>query len=348
MIRYVLVLNAGSTSLKYAVFQNEDRLHAGLAQSIAEALSKAGAVDAVGHRFVHGGTRYRQPVLLTAGILADLEELVPLAPLHQPVALAAVREVERAFPGRPQVACFDTAFHASLPELEARFPLPRELYDRGIRRYGFHGSAFESAALQLQDSIHLKLVIAHLGGGSSVCGMVDGRSQYTSMGLTPLDGPLMATRSGRIDPGVLLYLLRDGLNSAELEEMLERRSGLLGLSGISADVRDLQSSNDPRAAFALEAFARSVAREIAAAAVAIGGIELLAFSGGIGENSAAVRGRICELLAWAGVRVDAAANAGNATPFHTPSSAVQLQTIRVDEEAVVAARTLKVLEGIAP
>jgi acetate kinase len=347
----VLVLNAGSSTLKFGVFTEGVRTVGGVLPSgsgaVDDVLARVGPIAAAAHRVVHGGTSFTAPVTITPAVLAAIESLTPLAPLHQPQAVAAIRAVAAARPGVPQVACFDTAFHAGLPELEARFALPREHFDAGVRRYGFHGLSYESAAAALRRTDATaaagRVAVAHLGNGASVCGMHAGCSMTTSMGMTPLDGTVMGTRCGRLDPGVLLHFLRNGFDAAQLEDLLDHRSGLLGLSGLSADVRDLEASPDPRAAFALEAFARSVAKEIAAAAVVLGGLDAIAFTGGIGEHSSRVRGRVCELLAWLGAEADPGANASTTSPFHTPNSSVKLFAVATDEEAIIAAHAARLL-----
>ena len=276
----VLVVNAGSTSLKLSLVRG-DR-----ATKVPGLDVRA---DAVAHRVVHGGDRFREPVLVDDGVARELERLVELAPLHNAPALHALREAREALPDVPHVAVFDTAFHATLPEVAASYAVSPSL---GIRRYGFHGLAVQSVAEQVPVP---RLVVCHLGGGCSVTAVRDGRSVETSMGFTPLEGVPMATRSGSVDPGAVLYLAR-AHGIGEVEGVLERESGLLGVSGLSGDVRELQ--DDPRGAFALELLAYRVAQAVAACAVALGGLDVVAFSGGIGEHSERVRAAVVERLSF--------------------------------------------------
>jgi acetate kinase len=276
----VLVVNAGSTSLKLSLVE-DDRAIAVQGFDVT--------ADAVAHRVVHGGDRFREPVLVDSAVVEELGRLVDLAPLHNEPALRALREARQALPDVPHVALFDTAFHATLPEVAASYAVPASL---GIRRYGFHGLAVQSVAEQVRVP---RLVVCHLGGGCSVTAVRDGRSVETSMGFTPLEGVPMATRSGSVDPGAVLSLARSrGID--EVERVLERESGLLGVSGVSGDVRELQ--DDPRGAFALELFAYRVAQAVAACAVALGGVDVVAFSGGIGEHSERVRAAVVERLGF--------------------------------------------------
>jgi acetate kinase len=261
---------------------------------------KAPAPAAIGHRVVHGGPKLRRHCLIDDAVLQTLEAAVGFAPLHLPAALAVIRYARQHFPGLPQVACFDTAFHGDMPETARTLPLPVELRRQGIERYGFHGLSCESIMRQLGDGPQ-RVVIAHLGNGASVTAVLAGRSVDTSMGLTPSGGVIMGTRCGDIDPGVLVYLLREqGLDAAALEDIVDRRSGLLGLSGISSDMRKLDASGAAGARLAREMFRISVARQIAGMGVVLGGIDALVFTGGIGENDAATRDGIVGRLAWLG------------------------------------------------
>ncbi|HEX5959915.1 MAG TPA: acetate/propionate family kinase [Rhodanobacteraceae bacterium] len=296
---------------------------------------------AVGHRVVHGGLRYVEPTRLDTGVLADLESLVPLAPEHQPQALAAIRAIAATDPGLPQVACFDTAFHRHLPALARRFALPRALHDEGIVRYGFHGLSYEYIASVLPTvagtCANGRVIVAHLGHGASLCAMQNLRSAGTTMGFTPLDGLMMGTRSGGIDPGVLLHLLETrGMGVHEVHELLAYRSGLRGVSGISGDVQELEASDDPRAREALELFAQRAAMEIAAQCVLLGGLDALVFTAGIGERSAQMRNRICARLDWLGVDLDPAANAAHHPQIGRTDSPVPVFVIRTNEELVIA------------
>ncbi len=307
---------------------------------LRERLPGVGLV-AVGHRVVHGGTRFDKPVRITAEVMAELDALSALAPNHQPFALAAIRSAGALLPDVPQIACFDTAFHRSQPRLAQWFALPRELCESGVIRYGFHGLSYEYIAGVLPDvagrAAPGRVIVAHLGHGASVCAMRDLRSVATSMGFTPLDGLVMGTRCGGLDPGVVLYLLRErGMSPAQVGDLLGRRSGLLGVSGLSDDVQTLETSADPHAREALDMFADRAAATIAAHCAALGGLDVLVFTAGIGEHSADMRAAICERLDWVGIRLDASANARHAQCIHLASSRVQVMVIHTDEEAVIA------------
>ncbi|HEU0045813.1 acetate kinase [Sphingomonas sp.] len=305
----VLTLNGGSSSVKFGVFDvtavtvevsvgGVDRADAG-----ADLFAQIGDMqfDAVGHRIVHGGVDLFAPMLIDAGVLTRLERATAFAPLHGRAALTLIGLAAARYPGVPQVACFDTGFHQGLPALAATLPLPADLRAPGLRRYGFHGLSCESIVAQLGDAIPERLIIAHLGSGASVTAVRSGRSMDTSMGLTPSGGVVMATRTGDMDPGVLLHLLREhGLDANTLGEVIDRRSGLLGLSGLSADLRELRATDNPAAALAVGIFCRSVAKQIAAMLVVLGGADLIVFTGGIGEHDADTRAAICADLAFAG------------------------------------------------
>ena len=299
---------------------------------------------AVGHRVVHGGRHFTAPVLLSADIVQQLEALTPLAPLHQPHSLAPIRTLMALRPGLPQVACFDTAFHTTMLPVATRFALPREYEAEGVRRYGFHGLSYEYIARALrQRALGLaagRVVVAHLGNGASLCAMRDGRSQDTTMSFTALDGLVMGTRCGTLDAGVVLYMLQQkGLTPHEVEDVLYERSGLLGMSGLSGDMRALLASSDERAQEAVELFAFRVGQETAAMATSLGGLDGLVFTGGIGEHAAAVRAMVCERLRWMGVALDATANTAGAGRISTPESRVEVHIIPTDEEATIARHT---------
>jgi len=386
----LLCLNAGSSSLKFALFQAaaepaliargqiegvgtaphlvaraadgavlaERRWPDGAAHRhddfLAELLSWVDAhlgVDrlaAVGHRIVHGGADFAAPVRLDAEILVRLDALSPLAPLHQPANIAAVRAVWAERPGLAQVACFDTGFHCTMPPVATRFALTAELDALGVRRYGFHGLSYEYIARRLA-ALDARLasgrvLAAHLGAGASLCAIGGGRSLDTTMGFTAVDGLMMATRCGALDPGVLLYLMQSlGYDAARIEDLIYRRSGLLGVSGVSSDMRALQASAAPGARTAIELFIFRIAREAGALIGTLGGLDGLVFTAGIGENDAEVRAGVCKRLAWLGVDLDPAANAAGAPVISTPKSAVTVRVIPTDEERMIALHTLAVL-----
>jgi acetate kinase len=307
-------------------------------------------IGAVGHRIVHGGVRFSAPCLVDAAVLAELEALIPLAPLHQPHNLAAVQAVAKVAPGLPQVACFDTAFHRTQPAVAQEFALPRQYRDEGVRRYGFHGLSFEYVASVLSHhdtrAARGRTVVAHLGSGASLCAMDAARSVATTMGFTPLDGLMMASRCGTLDPGVVLYLLdRHHLSTSDVQHLLFHESGLLGVSGLSSDMRELLASSDPRAAEAVDLFVYRVGREIGSMAAALHGVDALVFTGGIGENAAGIRARVCADAAWLGVELDAAANATGGPCISTRGSRVSVWVIPTNEEALVARHTRRVAFG---
>lgn len=391
MSEAILAINVGSSSIKFAIYDTADRALRlrGLIESIgtharfgargAIADSLAGAeppaagdnaavitwlidllgerladvsLRAVGHRIVHGGAEHVAPERIDQATIASLERLIPLAPDHQPHGLAAVRAVTARWPRLLQVACFDTAFHATQPRLARLFALPRTLTDEGIVRYGFHGLSYDYIAGVLPRIAGARadgrVIVAHLGQGASLCAMRERCSVATSMGFSVIDGLVMGKRSGRLDPGVLLYLLQHkGMSVTEVGELLNHRSGLLGVSGISDDVRTLEASDDPHAAEALDLFAYRAAAEIAAMAAAIEGLDVLVFTGGIGEHSVSMRARIAARCRWLGVDIDADANATNATRINTAASKVDVLTIPTDEEWVIARATRMLLERSA-
>jgi acetate kinase len=387
----ILVINAGSSSVKFQVFAADaggglDRVIKGqvdgigtrprlrasaadgsvlidknfAANEIADvpaALSFAGdwlrrerqlALTAVGHRVVHGGPRYDRPVLIDAEVLANLERLISLAPLHQPNNLAPVRAILARNPELPQVACFDTAFHRSHDALADHYAIPEHFHDEGVRRYGFHGLSYEFIADRLRtvapEIAGGRVIVAHLGSGASMCALADGRSVESSMGFTALDGLPMGTRPGQIDPGVVLYLLREKQMSAEqVQHLFYYESGLKGLSGVSNDVRELEVSASPRARFALDYFVYRVGLQAGSLAAALGGLDAFVFTAGIGENSAAMRKRIAQRLTWLGAEMDDAANEAGRLVVSTPGSRLRLYVVPTDEELMIARHTLALL-----
>lgn len=388
----VLSLNAGSSSLKFALFETapgsgptpavrgqisgigtEPRLiardetgalltdrtwpsGAGLTHEAflhdlfawIEAHLGRDALVGVGHRVVHGGAEFATPVRVDDAVLAKLDALSPLAPLHQPHSLAALRAARAVRPGLPQVACFDTAFHRSQSAVATRFALPRELEGEGVRRYGFHGLSYEHVGRRLAeldpDAAAGRVIAAHLGAGASLCALKAGVSVDTTMGFTAAEGLVMGTRCGSLDPGVLLYLLQSrGYDAAGLEALIYRRSGLLGVSGVSSDMRALLASPDPRAREAVDLFVYSIGRHAGALASSLGGLDAFVFTAGIGENSAEIRARVAARLAWLGVELDAQANASGAPLISTPSSRVAVRVIPTDEERMIAVHTLEAI-----
>jgi acetate kinase len=297
-------------------------------------------VAAVVHRLVHGGARFREPVVIDDDVESALQKLVELAPLHNAPALAALADARRAFPDLPHVAVFDTAFHATLPDVASTYALPLRLRTEwGIRRFGFHGLSVEWCAERVAAP---RLVVCHLGGGCSVTAVRDGRSLDTSMGFTPLEGVPMATRAGSVDPGILVHLLRHGVSLEELDSLLEHNSGLAGLSGITSDVRELEASDRPEAKLALDVFTYRIAGAVGSMAAALGGLDALAFTAGVGEHSAFVRRLVCTRLEFLGVRLDAAANraAEPDVDVHASDSRVRVAVVRARED-VVAARAAR-------
>jgi acetate kinase len=365
----LLTLNAGSSSIKYALFDEAApaaALRSGLleglgvggashADALAGLLGQLGAevITAVGHRVVHGGTRYGAAVRVDDEVIAGIEALAPLAPLHQPHNLAGLRAAMAAFPGVPQVACFDTAFHRTMPEVQQRFALPQALHERGIRRYGFHGLSYESIGAQLLQAAPAlaagRVVVAHLGNGASMCALQGGRSVATTMSFSPLDGLPSGTRCGRLDPAVVLHLMRhEGMSADAVERLLARESGWLGLSGLSSDMRALLASDQPMARLAVEHLVEHILCELAALAAALRGLDALVFTGGIGENAAAIRQRVLQGAAWLGLQLDEAANQrGGAGCITTAASPVAAWVLRTNEEAVIARQTLQALQQTA-
>jgi acetate kinase len=328
----ILVVNAGSTSLKLAAVDEHDN-----AIPVAS-LEAAPPVVAAGHRVVHGGERLVAPTPVGDRVMAELEALVELAPLHNAPALAAIRAAQQALPGIPHVAVFDTAFHATLPDAARTYLLPERFRALGIRRFGFHGLSVQWAAERV---VAARLVVCHLGGGASVTAVRNGRSLDTTMGFTPLEGVPMATRGGPVDPGALLYLLRTGVGPADLEQALEHESGLTGLAG-TGDVAALERDGSREAALALEIYAYRVAQAVAGMASALGGLDAVVFTGGVGENSARIRRDVCGRLDFLGVELDESANesanetaAGEAT-VSAPGSTVAVHVVQAREDVVIA------------
>ena len=364
----ILVLNCGSSSIKAAVFGNSDQPqakaqierigaapaaridgadhavpegvdgHAALLDWLLPRLTDRPAI--AGHRVVHGGTAFAEPARIDATVREGLAALIPLARTHQPHAIAGIDAVARLWPETAQLACFDTAFHRTIPEAGQRFALPAEITRMGVRRYGFHGLSYEWIARRLPevtDRAEGRVVVAHLGNGASLCGMIARQSRATTMGFTPLDGLVMGTRAGSLDPGILLWLLEErGMATEDLRRMLFSGAGLLGVSGLSNDMRTLLASEAPEAALAVELFIRRVAQAIAATAADLGGIDALVFTGGIGENAVPIRARIAEACAWLGATLDPGANAARETRVSTANSQVEILVIPTNEEAMIA------------
>ncbi len=387
MSRAFLILNAGSSSLKFAIYaadglellcrggiadlgrhaklRIEHQLsvggisweppppavgsHEDVVAWLLDKMRGATGVEivAAGHRIVHGGREFETPVLLDAATLAKLDRLTPLAPAHEPHNLAGVRAIAKAWPELPQIGCFDTAFHRSQPRLAQLFGLPHALTDAGMLRYGFHGLSYEYIASALPHIVgeraEGKVIVAHLGSGASLCALEGRRSVATTMGYTVLDGLLMSTRCGAVDPGLVLELVRQE-GCEKVADLLNNRSGLLGVSGISGDVRELEASPEPRAKEALDLFVYRVLREAGSLIAALGGLDAIVFTAGIGEHSAALRRRICEGLAFAGARLDPARNEKAQTRIHADSSSVGLYVIPTNEELPIARATHRLLD----
>jgi acetate kinase len=335
----ILVVNAGSASLKLSVIEGDES-----ATKIDSLAAAPEDVTAVAHRVVHGGLRFLEPTLIDDAVELELAAVTELAPLHNTPALAAIREARRLFPDLPHVAVFDSAFHRTIPDEASTYALSSRLREWGIRRYGFHGLSVQWASEQVPAS---RLVVCHLGGGCSVTAVRDGRSVDTTMGFTPLEGVPMATRAGSVDPGALVYLLRHHLTLEALDHELEHGSGLAGLSGISGDVRELERSDEPAARLALQVFVYRVASAVGAMAVALGGLDALVFTAGIGENSAGVREAVCGLLGFLGVELDPRANA-SARPDATisaPGGPVRVVVVAAREDLVAARAGRRLLAG---
>lgn len=388
----ILVLNAGSSSIKFSLFTCEEKIGLKLGGQIAGLnacprfaakdargnelgrqewsegthLGHDGAIDyliqflrsqrtdnrllALGHRVVHGGAEFSRPTLISPQVLAKLEKYIPLAPLHQPHNLVPIRIAAQRLPGIPQVACFDTAFHAGQPVLAKSFALPREITERGVLRYGFHGLSYEYIASVLPQldgkAATGRVVVAHLGNGASMCGMRAGKSAATTMGFTAADGLPMGTRCGSLDPGVILYLMDElKMDARQIERLIYQESGLLGVSGISSDMRTLLESADPRAQFAVDLFIYRVGRELGSLAAAIGGLDALVFTGGIGEHAAVIRQEVCLGASWLGIELDAAANKSGGPRISTETSAVSVWVIPTNEELMIARQTQQVIRA---
>jgi acetate kinase len=303
-------------------------------------------LEAIGHRIVHGGATFTAPVCINDDVLDKLSKLEPLAPLHQPHNLSGVRTCAALHPHVPQVACFDTAFHQTMDPLAHRLGLPRAYDEEGVRRYGFHGLSYEFIARRLgtidPDLSRGRVIVAHLGNGASLCAMRNGRSVDTTMGFTALDGLLMGTRPGTLDPGAVTYLMREhGMSAAEIEDLLYHRSGLVGVSGISSDMRILLGSSDPHAREAVDLFVFRAAREIGALAASLGGLDGLVFTAGIGEHASAIRSHLCARCAWLGVMLDERANGAGKIRITTEGSRVRVYVIPTDEERMIAEHTVR-------
>lgn len=311
---------------------------------------KGVTIVAAGHRVVHGGLHYSQPVVVDASVMEYLESLIPLAPLHQPFNLQGIRALLESNPDAPQVACFDTAFHRGHPQVADLLGLPYEYYERGVRRFGFHGLSYEYIAGALREQAPEvaagKVVVAHLGSGASLCALDAGCSVDSTMSFTALDGLLMGTRPGALDAGAVLHVMKqDGLDTEQMQDLLYRRSGLLGISGISNDMRTLLASDEPRAQLAVEFFVYRVAKEVAALGSSLGGLDAVVFTAGIGERSAEIRERVCRNLSWLGLELDKEANAGGGPRISTEVSDVAARVISTDEELMVARHTLAALRA---
>ena len=306
--------------------------------------------DGVGHRVVHGGLKYSQPALVDARLLADLEQLVPLAPLHQPHQIEAIRAVSAAAPRVRQVVCFDTAFHHDQPPLAREFALPRELTARGIRRYGFHGLSYEYIVSVLPQVAPAcargKLIVAHLGNGASMCAIDQGRAVCNTMGLTALDGLPMGTRCGTLDPGVLLFLMQhERMDAQQIEQLLYQRSGLIGVSGVSSDMRTLLASESPPAREAIDLFVYRIGRELGSLVAALGGLDALVFTGGIGEHAWQIRARVCQDAHWIGLTLDVAANIRGGPLISRAGSGPSAWVVPTDENLMVARHTRRLLDA---
>lgn len=307
-------------------------------------------ITAVGHRVVHGGVDFCDPIELTSDTLGALDKLVPLAPLHQPHNLAGVRASLTAFPKARQIACFDTAFHRQHPFVNDTYALPREYYDKGVRRYGFHGLSYDYISGQLAQiapALHSgRVVVAHLGNGASMCALANGRSISSTMGFSSLDGLAMGTRTGQLDPGVMLYLMdQEAMTHSEISDLLYKKSGLLGMSGVSNDMRELLASDKPQAHEAIDYFCDRIRRELGSLAAALNGLDALIFTGGIGENAADIRERVCTNMQWIGIELDTARNSSGDDVISAASSRVQVMVVPTNEELVIARAASKALAG---
>jgi acetate kinase len=387
MTSYALILNAGSSSLKFCVFRQppgipwevtsrgqiegigtaphflvkDDRGRTLIDEKLDPAVrdgraaieilnrwlrehTRDGRMVGVGHRVVHGGPKYDRPTIVTKPILEELKDLIPLAPLHQPHNVAPIEAILDATPDVPQVACFDTSFHRGHSEVATLVPLPRDLCRGGVERYGFHGISYEYISTMLPqvapEIADGRVIVAHLGSGASLCAMKNRKSVESTMGFTALDGLCMGTRAGSLDPGVVLYLFQKlGLSVKQVEDILYKKSGLLAISEISNDMRDLLGNGEPRAKLAVDYFVYRASKEIGALAAALGGVDALVFTAGIGENSPEIRRRICESSAWLGIELDAAANSARGPKISTAGSRVSAWVIPTNEELMIARHT---------
>jgi len=390
MVRQVAVVNAGSSSIKFAVFEDDadqtlrfrgqvekigvaprmavtgpggdtlvenewsakDLDHRSATRVILQTtigLLGGEAVEGIGHRVVHGGTMFTEPTLVTKPVIEQLKSLIPLAPLHQPHNLAPIEAILSEAPHIPQVACFDTAFHQTQPHLAQAFALPREITDLGVRRYGFHGLSYEFVSGRLRsvapEHADKRIIIAHLGNGASVCALHHGRSVATTMGFTAVEGLMMGTRCGSIDPGVLIYLMDEKkLNARGLEDLIYKKSGLLGVSGISSDMRTLRESSDPRAREAIDLFIYRIVREIGSLAAALGGVDGIVFTGGIGERDARTRREVIAGCEWLGAAIDEQANSTAERRIDASTSTIPVWVLPTDEERVIARHTAALLD----
>jgi acetate kinase len=360
------VLNAGSSNVKFSIFRDrgealelalhgqvdEIRTQPALDRILEFARGELGPepLRAVGHRVVHGGLQYSEPVRVDAAVLARLETFVPLAPLHQPHNLAPIRALLERSPQLPQVACFDTAFHRTAPELAQMFALPHGLHEEGVRRFGFHGLSYEYIASRLPAldarAASGRTVVLHLGNGASMCALEGGRSVASTMGFTAVDGLPMGTRCGSIDPGVILYLMDTrGMDVRAVERLIYNESGLLGVSGISSDMRTLLASPEPRAKLAVDLYVYRIGRELGSLAAALGGVDAIVFTGGIGENAAEIRARVCRDAAWLGIELDAASNSAGGPRISGAGSRTSAWALATDEELMIARHTRRLLGG---
>ena len=303
-------------------------------------------LDAVGHRIVHGGEHHVAPEVVTPALIDDLKKLIPFAPLHMPGGIEGIEAVAARYPKLPQVACFDTAFHRGMPERAERFPIPRDLWDAGIRRYGFHGISYEYIMQALGTDAPPRLIIAHLGNGASMAAVLNGRSHDTTMGFTPAGGFMMGTRPGDLDPGVILYLIeQNGYSAARLSELVNQKSGLLGVSGLSSDVKTLLDARatNPEASMAIEMFCYQLRKSIGALAAALGGLDTLIFTGGIGEHAAAVRAEVCDGLAYLGIAIDPRRNDASEDTISSVDSLCRVRVIPTNENLMVARHTARLV-----
>jgi acetate kinase len=374
----ILSLNGGSSSLKFAVYRlsdaAEERIFSGAVEAIGEAAGKAWLrrgdeilseengtfpdhraaiktmfaalqkqgieqLAAAGHRIVHGGPKFTAPQLIDEKMKEALKDLIPFAPLHLPSQVAMIEAVAAHFPKLPQVACFDTAFHSRMPEVAKRFALPHQLWEQGIKRYGFHGLSYEYVVGKLGPQLGRRAIIAHLGNGASMVALKDGMSIDTSMGLTPTGGFIMGTRSGDLDPGVLIHLMKAGYTAGQLEALVDRQAGLLGVSGQTSDMKVLLQQTDPAAMLAVQMFAYQVRKFIGAYAAVLNGLDTLVFTGGIGERAPLVRANICTGLEYLGVVLDTSANGRNAEVISLPACQCTVRVIQTDEDLMIARHT---------